>query len=124
TATLQRDGRTEEVSCRFVAGCDGANSTVRRIAGIGWRGGSYREEVVLADAELDGLTPGRLHVVAGRRGLVFLFALGEGATWRILATRAGRSTDTPFGQPGHEVPLPEVRQLLADADLDVTVREL
>ncbi len=124
TATLQRDGRTEEVSCRFVAGCDGANSTVRRIAGIGWRGGSYREEVVLADAELDGLTPGRLHVVAGRRGLVFLFALGEGAAWRILATRAGRSTDTPFGQPGHEVPLPEVRQLLADADLDVTVREL
>ncbi len=122
--TLLRDGRTEESSCRFVAGCDGANSTLRGIAGIGWRGGSYREEVVLADAEVEGLTPGLLHVVAGRRGLVFLFALGEGATWRMLATRPGRSADTPFGQPGREVPLPEVRQILADADLDVTVRAL
>src|SRR3546814_1263890 len=84
---LRTDGGVEEATARFVAGCDGPASTVRTIAAIGWQGGPYREEVVLADLEIDGLTPGRLHVVAGREGLVFVFALGEGATWRLLDTR-------------------------------------
>lgn len=76
-ATLLSDGRVVEASCRFIAGCDGSASTLREIADIGWQGGSYREEVVLADAELDGdLAPGVLHVVAGRAGLVFLFPPG------------------------------------------------
>ena len=124
-ATLTSAGRVEEATCRFIAGCDGPDSTVRDAAGIGWLGRSYREEVVLADAELDGeLTPGVLHVVAGRPGLVFLFALGEGATWRILATRLGRGGDLPFGQPGHEVPASEVQQILDAAGLEVTVNDL
>ena len=61
-------------------------------AGIGWPGGTYRAEAVLADVDLDGdLAAGVAHVAAGRRGLLFLFALGEGAPWRLLATRpAGR----------------------------------
>ncbi len=121
---LRCDGRTGESDCRFVVGCDGQDSTVRTIAGIGWRGGPYREEVVLADAEIDGLATGLLHVVASRRGLVFLFALGEGATWRVLATRPGQLTDSPFGQPGREVPPAEVQQILAAEGLGATLREL
>ena len=124
-ATLRCDGRIEERVFGFVAGCDGPASTVRKAAGIDWQGGAYRQEVVLADAELDGrLAPGVLHVVAGRAGLVFLFALGEGATWRILATRRGRAGDTPFGQPGAEVPATDVQRILDGAGLDVRVREL
>jgi hypothetical protein len=81
--------------------------------GTGWHGGTYHEEVVLADAELDGgLAPGVLHVAAGRAGLVFVFALGEGATWRVLATRPSRGGDVPFGQPGPPVPAAEVQALL------------
>jgi 2-polyprenyl-6-methoxyphenol hydroxylase-like FAD-dependent oxidoreductase len=124
TVTLQRDGTVEESSARFVAGCDGPDSTLRRIAGIGWPGGAYHEQVVLADVELDGLTPGRLHVVADKRGLVFLFALGEGATWRLLATRPARDSEVPFGQPGAPVPASDVRRLLDAAGLDVTLTEL
>ena len=123
--TLVSEGRVEEGSCRFVAGCDGPASTVREVAGIDWQGGFYREEVVLADVELDGpLAPGVLHVVAGRPGLVFLFALGEGAAWRILATRRGGAGDTPFGQPGEEVPASDIQRLLDAAGLDIMVREL
>lgn len=124
-ATLRSDAGVEEAACRFVAACDGPSSTVRDIAGIGWRGGTYREEVVLADVELEGdLTPGVLHVVAGREGLVFVFALGEGATWRLLATRRSRQNDAPFGQPGHEVPVPDVQALLDVAGLPATVTDL
>ncbi|WP_235022848.1 FAD-dependent monooxygenase [Amycolatopsis alkalitolerans] len=122
---LRRDGRFEEAACRFVAACDGPDSTGRRIAGIGWQGAPYREQVVLADAELDGdLTPDVMHVVAARPGLVFLFALGEGATWRILATRPWQRGGAPFGQPGQAVPAAEVQRILDAAGLAVGVRRL
>jgi 2-polyprenyl-6-methoxyphenol hydroxylase-like FAD-dependent oxidoreductase len=112
-AVVRTDGRVAETTCRFLAGCDGQASTVRTLMGAGWLGGTYREEVVLADAELDGgLEPGVLHVAAGRAGLVFVFALGEGATWRVLATRPSRGGDVPFGQPGPPVPADEVQALL------------
>ena len=51
-------------------------------------GAPYPVEVVLADAELDGdLAGDAARVVAGRHGLLFVFRLGEQATWRLLATR-------------------------------------
>jgi 2-polyprenyl-6-methoxyphenol hydroxylase-like FAD-dependent oxidoreductase len=124
-AALRSDRGPEEVSCRYVAGCDGPASTVRGLARIGWHGGTYREEVVLADVELDGdLEPGMLHVVAGREGLVFVFALGEGASWRVLATRPSHDEHSAFGQPGHEVPASDVQDLLDVAGLDAAVTEM
>ena len=113
-----------ETTCRFVAGCDGQASTVRSVTGTGWHGDSYREEVVLADVELDGLEPGVLHVAAGRRGLVFVFALGEGATWRVLATRPTGGEDLPFGQPGPAVPAEDVQDLLDGGGLPARLTSL
>lgn len=123
---LRSDHEVTPASCRFLVGCDGPDSLVRRLAGIGWRGGRYGQEVVLADLELDGaLEPGLLHVVAGRHGLVFLFALGEGASWRLLATRpADRPDEGAYGQPAGEVPLPEVQLLLDDSGLGARATDL
>lgn len=124
-AVLRRDGGVERLSCRFVAGCDGQASTVRSLAGIGWRGGPYSEEVVLADVELDGqLDPGVLHAVPGRDGLVFLFALGEGASWRLLATRPRTDDGLAFGQPGPPVPLRHLQRLVREAGLPARICEL
>jgi 2-polyprenyl-6-methoxyphenol hydroxylase-like FAD-dependent oxidoreductase len=125
-AALRSSTGIEEAPCRFVVGCDGAISTVRSLAGIGWRGASYRQEVVLADVELGGeLTPNVLHVAVGRTGLLFVFALGEGATWRVLATRpVPGAVEDGFGHPGEAVPAVEIQQLLDQSGLDVAVREL
>lgn len=124
-ATLRSDGGPHEATSRFLVGCDGPTSTLRGVMGTGWHGAPYREEVVLADAELAGtLAPGVLHVAAGRAGLVFLFALGEGATWRILATRPASGGDVPFGQPGPPVEASEVQQILDAGGLGVTLSEL
>ena len=100
-----------------VAGCDGVGSTVRTAAGIGWRGGPYDREVVLADVDLDGdLEPGVAHVVADRGGLVFVFALGERAPWRLLATRPCSAATPSPGHPGPPEPPepPEELQRLLD----------
>lgn len=122
--TLDVHGRTETAEARFVAGCDGPASTVRRLVGIGWRGGPYREEIVLADLEIEGLAPGRLHVVAAKEGLVFLFALGEQRTWRLLATRPRGEGDRPLGQTGEAVPESDVRAIVDASGLGASVTDV
>lgn len=82
-------------------------------------------EVVLADVELtDDLTADGAHVVAGRDGLVFLFRLGERATWRMLATRPASADQLPFGQPGPRVPVAELQALLDEAGLGAQITDL
>jgi 2-polyprenyl-6-methoxyphenol hydroxylase-like FAD-dependent oxidoreductase len=97
-AVLRSPAGTESSDWDFIAGCDGPESTVRACADIGWRGGPYREEVVLADVELDAeLTAAVAHVAVGRHGLLFVFPLGERATWRVLATRPAEAGGLAFG---------------------------
>jgi 2-polyprenyl-6-methoxyphenol hydroxylase-like FAD-dependent oxidoreductase len=124
-ATLRSPGGTEEILAGFLAGCDGPASTVRAQAGISWPGGLYPVEVVLADAELDGDLPGDgARVVAGRRGLLFLFPLGERAPWRLLATRPAGSDPLPPGQFGPPVPAAELQALMDEAGLGVRLTGL
>jgi 2-polyprenyl-6-methoxyphenol hydroxylase-like FAD-dependent oxidoreductase len=126
-ATLRSSTGIETIECRFIAGCDGPESTVRRAAAFGWHGRPYREEVVLADAELDP-SPGAdlAHVVVGRPGVVLALALGECATWRLLVTRpAGPGRDRlAFGQPGPGLGLLELQTLLDDAGFDARITSL
>jgi 2-polyprenyl-6-methoxyphenol hydroxylase-like FAD-dependent oxidoreductase len=103
-ATVRGGGRATQVRPRFLVGADGSTSTVRGAAGIPSKGAPYPVDVVLADVELSGgLAPGVAHAVAGRGGLVFLFPLGEHATWRLLATVPGAPSAQPFGQVGPPV---------------------
>jgi 2-polyprenyl-6-methoxyphenol hydroxylase-like FAD-dependent oxidoreductase len=53
--TTFADGET--IRARFVVGCDGAHSTVREEAGIGFTGGEYAESFTLADVRLSGEAP-------------------------------------------------------------------
>lgn len=121
-ATLRSAARAEEIPFSFVAGCDGPASTVRAQAGIGWPGRQYPVEIILADAELDGdLADGADRVVAGRRGLLFMFRRGEQAPWRLLATRPAGRDQLPPGQFGPPVPVAELQAVLDEAGLGVRV---
>jgi 2-polyprenyl-6-methoxyphenol hydroxylase-like FAD-dependent oxidoreductase len=118
TVTLRhRDGREEVASARYVAGCDGGHSSVRRLAGIGFEGGSYPQTFVLADTEADGVEPGAAHVFVAATGMLLFFPLIKPATWRLLAMRPPADR-TPAEAP---VVLDEV-QVLADAYTGGTVR--
>ncbi len=124
-AILRSPTRMEHAKYDFVVGCDGPESTVRRAAGIGWSGRPYAQEVVLADLELDAdLAPGVAHVAAGRNGLLFLFALGESATWRLLATRPAGPGPLPFGQPGPTVPTTQLQTLLDEAGFAARISDV
>ncbi|MEU4495837.1 FAD-dependent monooxygenase [Streptomyces sp. NPDC023998] len=103
-----RDGTEESVSARYVVGCDGAHSTVRDQAGIGFEGYAYPQTFLLADLEVDGLEKGAAHAYMTEAGMLFFFPLGSPASWRMLAMR-------PPGTPDTESPL-DVRQLQAIVD--------
>ncbi|MGW0700197.1 FAD-dependent monooxygenase [Streptomyces sp. NPDC002867] len=52
-------GGEEEVRSRFLVGCDGAHSIVRKALGLSFEGGAFPEEFMLADVEVDwSLPPG------------------------------------------------------------------
>ncbi len=111
------DGGEERVSARYVVGCDGARSAVRRLAQIPFEGSSYPQTFVLADVEADGIEPGAAHTFLSEPGMLFFFPLGAPATWRLLAMRP----PTDPMPPDAPVALDEV-QTLADAYTDGTVR--
>jgi 2-polyprenyl-6-methoxyphenol hydroxylase-like FAD-dependent oxidoreductase len=80
------DGREEAVRASYVAGCDGAHSTVRKEAGIAFEGGAYPQVFALGDVEADGaLVPEAINAFALGRGVAMFFPLGQPATWRVMA---------------------------------------
>jgi 2-polyprenyl-6-methoxyphenol hydroxylase-like FAD-dependent oxidoreductase len=111
------DGRAETVDAAYVAGCDGAHSTVRRMAGIAFQGSSYPQTFVLADVDADGLQPGSAHAFLAGPGILFFFPLVHPATWRLIVMRPP-GDPTPADAP---VGLEEV-QSLTDAYTDGAVR--
>lgn len=117
-ATLRhREGGEERVRATYAVGCDGAHSTVRSQAGIGFEGSAYPQTFVLADVEAAGLRPGAAHAYLAEDGMLFFFPLGAPATWRVLAMRSP-DDPTPADAP---VTLGEA-QALADRYSDRTVR--
>jgi 2-polyprenyl-6-methoxyphenol hydroxylase-like FAD-dependent oxidoreductase len=104
------DGRTEQVRTRYLAGCDGAASAVRRGAGIPFQGGAYPQTFALADLEVDGdLAADAAHAFLGQTGLLLLFPLGRPASWRLLGMH-------PTLQGRREPARPSLAELQALAD--------
>ncbi|MGX1855355.1 FAD-dependent monooxygenase [Streptomyces sp. NPDC055299] len=50
-------GAQEQVSARYLLGCDGAHSVVRKILGLGFEGAALPEEYMLGDVEVDWELP-------------------------------------------------------------------
>jgi 2-polyprenyl-6-methoxyphenol hydroxylase-like FAD-dependent oxidoreductase len=107
------DGRLETVAAHYVVGCDGANSTVRQQAGIGFEGTAYPQTFLLADLEVDGLEPGVAHAYLTGAGMVLFFPLGDPATWRLLAIRPPGQTPSDA-----EVSLAELQAITASYTTD------
>ncbi|MFE2475192.1 FAD-dependent monooxygenase [Streptomyces sp. NPDC059389] len=53
TSRLTTPAGEEEVRTRFLVGCDGAHSIVRKGLGLAFGGGAFPEEYMLADVEVD-----------------------------------------------------------------------
>jgi 2-polyprenyl-6-methoxyphenol hydroxylase-like FAD-dependent oxidoreductase len=80
-AVLRRaDGTEETCDAAYLAGCDGARSTVREVLGSGFPGGTYSGVFYVADVEASGpAANGELHAELDEADFMAVFPLkGEG----------------------------------------------
>src|SRR5437764_12648763 len=84
TATLKNpDGTRSEVTVPWLAGCDGARSSVRELSGIAFEGAPYQHVFFVADVQMTGsLVPDVLNVYLLRSGFDLLSPISGHAPWR------------------------------------------
>jgi len=96
-AVLRRaDGREERCEAAYLAGCDGASSTVRHGLGGRFEGGTYPQVFYVADVRLRGIqTAGEGHVVLDKADFVLLLAYGHEDRYRMIGTVRGERAEHP-----------------------------
>ncbi|WP_406090155.1 FAD-dependent monooxygenase [Streptomyces sp. NBC_01013] len=119
TARLRTAGGVEEeVRCRFLIGCDGAHSTVRKGLGLSFEGGAFAEEYMLADVVADWDLPSGYGVRASHTGedgstddLLVCIPLPGAGRYRMsmlvppeLSTRPADGAEVAHGLEGGRVP--------------------
>jgi 2-polyprenyl-6-methoxyphenol hydroxylase-like FAD-dependent oxidoreductase len=87
-AKLRRaDGSEEIVRAAWLAGCDGALSTVRHVLELPFRGAVYEEEFILGDMNVTwSLPPDEAYGFLSSGNLLGFFPMG-GDRFRLVATR-------------------------------------
>jgi 2-polyprenyl-6-methoxyphenol hydroxylase-like FAD-dependent oxidoreductase len=81
------DGSEESCEAAYIAGCDGAHSTVRQALEIGFPGGTYSHLFYVADVQADGANMnGELHVALDRTDFLALFPMDGGGRARLVGT--------------------------------------
>jgi hypothetical protein len=77
----------EACTAAYLAGCDGARSTVRDAIGIGFPGGIYEHLFYVADVEASGQAlNGELHVALDRTDFLVIFPLKGDRCARLIGT--------------------------------------
>ena len=87
-ARLKRsDGELETCEAAYLAGCDGAHSTVREELKIGFPGGTYTHLFYVADVEASGTaTNGEVHVALDKTDFLVVFPLKREGRARLVGT--------------------------------------
>jgi 2-polyprenyl-6-methoxyphenol hydroxylase-like FAD-dependent oxidoreductase len=86
TVTLaQAEGTRGKITAAWVAGCDGARSSVRELSGIGFPGAPYEHVFFVADTEVTGaMVPDELNVYLWKEGFHLFFPMRGKDHWRLV----------------------------------------
>jgi 2-polyprenyl-6-methoxyphenol hydroxylase-like FAD-dependent oxidoreductase len=107
-ARLRLPGGSEQFcDALYLAGCDGARSTIRHQLDTGFAGGTYRHVFYVADAEVSGPTPpGEAHIALDRGDFVAVLPYSDNGRVRLIGTvrdeRADRAETLAFDDVSHE----------------------
>ena len=80
---LEQDGRKETVDFRYLCGCDGASSAVRRDLGLDFKGGTYGQLFYVADVRIDSEPSADFFINLNHRELGILLPVRTG-TKRLI----------------------------------------
>lgn len=99
------DGSIEQVRCRWVIGCDGAHSAVRKAVGIPFAGSTYHDEFIMADAELEWpLEHGELYGFPSPAGIFAAFSMPGENRYRIFGNfpPGPEGPTAEYSEPTHD----------------------
>jgi 2-polyprenyl-6-methoxyphenol hydroxylase-like FAD-dependent oxidoreductase len=116
-ARLRRaDGTEETCEPAYLAGCDGAHSTVRETLGIGFHGGSYSHLFYVADVQGRGpVMDGELHVALDAADFMAAFPMKGTGRARLIGT-----IEEDAAHPGEPIGWDDVsRAILERLGIDV-----
>ncbi|HZZ72748.1 MAG TPA: FAD-dependent monooxygenase [Pirellulales bacterium] len=102
SATIKTaSGAAESIEVDYLAGCDGAHSTVREQLAIGFPGGTYAETFYVADIRGRGaVLDGELHVDLDQADFVIVFPMRGTGRARLIGTLredAGEESQLEWG---------------------------
>jgi len=94
-AILQSKSETMECRTRFLVGCDGAHSAIRRWLRLPFEGAAYESLFMLADIETNGATPANeLQMCPSGLGPLAMFPMNA-TRLRIVGTVSSKEGDAP-----------------------------
>jgi 2-polyprenyl-6-methoxyphenol hydroxylase-like FAD-dependent oxidoreductase len=101
------DGSEQACDTPYLAGCDGARSTIRHQLGTGFEGGTYRHVFYVADVEVSGpQPPGEAHIALDRGDFVAVLPYSNNGRVRLIGTvrdeRADRADTLKFEDVSHD----------------------
>ncbi len=83
-AKLEKDGRAEDVTADYIAGCDGARSVVRKTLGIGFSGGTYDQLFYVADVKIGRGFDKDIYANLGSKRLVVMMPVRSSGMQRLI----------------------------------------
>ncbi|MYM74068.1 NAD(P)-binding protein [Duganella sp. FT134W] len=107
-ARLRKPDRSEETcTSRYIAGCDGARSQVRKQLDGSFEGGTYKQIFYVADVSLTGLEPAsEAHIALDGSDFVMVLPYGDSGQFRLIGTvrdeRAEHAETLTFEDVSHE----------------------
>lgn len=95
TVTLAQNGQQEELTAKYVVGCDGAHSAVRHLLDLPFEGAEYNDSFILADVETNDFLPANeLQLCPSEFGPVAIFPMSAERR-RVVATVDSVDADPP-----------------------------
>lgn len=108
------DGILRDVRAAYLAGCDGAHSTVRSRLDLRFEGHGYEDQFLLADVHLRSrLAPHEAHVLLTADGPVPAIPLPQQDHWRLIDTNGKTGAEEPAAITGRFESLLHEAQLSA-----------
>lgn len=86
------NGNEEVVGSKYIIGCDGSHSFVRKSAGMKFQGGTYPEDLILADVELRWEQKRLVSTFMGAYGFIAVFPLPDNL-YRVVCTQSIHSNN-------------------------------
>jgi 2-polyprenyl-6-methoxyphenol hydroxylase-like FAD-dependent oxidoreductase len=84
---IRKNNQTESFGCLYLAGCDGAHSTVRRQMEVGFEGGTYEHTFYVADIKASGpAANGEMHAAFDDADFMIIFPMKGDTNIRLVGS--------------------------------------